>query len=70
MAKETDQRPPQGVEPREIWLQLRAIDLANAINRYVSAGFVGGEYVKTIRRWTGELVDILYILEDLEEDGQ
>ena len=65
MTDKKDKRPPAGVEPRALWLQARAEELAAAIARYVIRGFIGGGYVKILTIWMVELIDIL---EDLEGD--
>ena len=59
MPDKKDKRPPAGVEPRALWLQARAQELAAAIARYVVNGYNGGEYVKTLEAWLCELLAIL-----------
>jgi len=68
MIKKTDKRPPDGVVPRALWLQTRAEHLANAVSRYVAAGYIGGGYQELIKYWIDELSHILGLLNEINKE--
>lgn len=49
--------------PRELWLEMRATDLARAIYLHVGRGFIGGEYHNNIQKWIDELQDIWQLVD-------
>jgi len=70
MTKQTNQRPPVGVVPRALWLQTRAELLADGIQRYVVAGFIGGEYKQLLEKWIDELEHMLELLNEVDDEDQ
>ncbi len=49
------QKPPIGAKPETFHKEKRLCELANAIQRYVTSGFFGGQNATTVGCWCDEL---------------
>ena len=67
MPEKKTQKPPPGVTPRFVWLRSRADELAEAIRVRVAEGYIGGEYLERLKKWSRELFDILDELNNGQE---
>ena len=54
--EEVKTKPPLGIEPRNIWVESRIVNLAEAICRYVGAGNVDNPVVL---EWAEDIVDLI-----------
>ena len=54
--EEVKTKPPLGIEPRNIWVESRIVNLAAAICRYVGAGKVDNPVVL---EWAEDIVDLI-----------
>ena len=67
MSDQKTQKPPPRVVPRILWLQERAEELSSAIAGHVKRGYFGGGYLQTLKDWSGELINTLEKINELEE---
>lgn len=58
-------KPPIGVMPRKLWLEIRIQDLHRAVNEYIQAGIF-----EPVDGWLKELSELIDVRERIDKDEQ